>query len=438
VCFGKLCTVVSPREGKEKLPPFNWRRTLEHEFGHVMVLQATKFKTPRWYTEAFSTYIEQDSRVESDMMMVQAISKNELKPIDKMNEYFRSNILMAYVHGRYVIEYIDKSFGFDAHIKAMKLFAEGKTVAEALPAATGKTIDELSKGQIDFTKEAFSHVHIRPRYSVADLARLELAANAPEAKAEDLANLAMFYYASRQGAKATEFAKKALEKNPKCSDALNLLARQAYEKKDFEAAKKLFEDAIAAAPEKSFTAWQKLGVIYKKEGKTSKAIDALEKARAIYPRYQGEDNPHYLLPDLYTDLEKPDNDKALQVWRDAVKANANDAQAAKNGMKLALDVKDWKAATEFVTAFIEIDPYDLEIHQKGGRAYEELKDYPRAAREYKIAGIIDSLDIESWVGAARVHLASGNKDEAKKAVEKALEIDGKHEEAKALRKKLQE
>src|SRR5690606_10328999 len=56
VCFGKLCTVVSPREAKNH-QPFNWRKVMEHEFCHVMTLQMSQFRVPRWYTEAFSTYI---------------------------------------------------------------------------------------------------------------------------------------------------------------------------------------------------------------------------------------------------------------------------------------------------------------------------------------------------------------------------------------------
>ena len=105
---------------------------------------------------------------------------------------------------------------------------------------------------------------------------------------------------------------------------------------------------------------------------------------------------------------------------------------------MAIEVKDWKAATEFATSFIEIDPYDLEVHQKAGRAYMELKDLPHAIREFHIATVIDNLDIESWVGLAKAQVAAGNKKEAKESVEKALEVDGTHAEAKEMRKKLAE
>src|SRR6185295_16425123 len=97
VCFGKLCTVVSPREGGQgkNTSTFNWRKVLEHEFGHVMALQLSKFRVPRWYTEAFSTYLEDDTRLESDSMMINYIARDKLRTIDKMHEYFRENMLMA-------------------------------------------------------------------------------------------------------------------------------------------------------------------------------------------------------------------------------------------------------------------------------------------------------------------------------------------------------
>jgi tetratricopeptide (TPR) repeat protein len=438
VCFGKLCTVVSPREGKGGTEAFNWRKVLEHEFGHVMVLQLSKFRVPRWYTEAFSTYLEDDSRIKSDQMMKDAIAKGRIKDIDKMNEYFRANMLMAYVHGRYVIEYIDKTCGFDAHIKATKLFAEGKKLTEALQEATGKTLKELNDGQLAFVNKAFEDVRLRPTYDPPTVVALEMAARSADAPAQAVADFALAQYALRKSAAAEALAKRALDKDPKCTDAINVLGAIAYDRKDYEAAKQRFISSTEVDPNRSFEAWRRLAVIYKKEGRTTKAIQAFETARAKYPRYIGPENPHYELPDLYEDLEPAQSDKALGVWRDAAKINTTDAEAAMNGLKLAMKLKNYQAATEFVEAHNEIDPYNGEVHRMGGKAYEELKQYKLAARELAVATALDDKDVAGWVALARVYKAAGDPVAARKAVESALEVDGTHAEAKKLKEELKE
>lgn len=434
VCFGKLCTVVSPREGGKDHPPFNWKKVLEHEFGHVMVLQMSDFRVPRWYTEAFSTYLEDDSRIQSDQMMVNAIRKNEIKDIDKMNEYFRGNMLMAYVHGRYVIEAIDKEYGFKAHIKAIRLFAEGKKVSEALQEATGKPLAELNKLQHDFVKESFKSVRLLPSFNKADIVKLELAANEEKATPQDIVNLAVANLGQRKVAEAERLAKKALEKDEKTVDAINVLGLIAYQKKDYEAAKQHYQKSTTIDPARSFNAWHKLGVIYKKEGKTTKAIEAFEAARKSYPRYVGEDNPIHELPELYADLEPPQLDKALQVWRDGVRINTEDKDACYKGMKLAQKMKGPKAVVEFAEAHISIDPYKLEVHKFAGKAYEELKDFKHAQREFKVACAIDQNDVENWVNLARASKAAGDDAGAKEAAKRGLDIDNTVKELKDIMK----
>jgi tetratricopeptide (TPR) repeat protein len=410
---------------------------IEHEFGHVMVLQLSNFRVPRWYTEAFSTYLEDDSRIQSDHMMVDAIARNEIRDIDKMNGYFRGNMLMAYVHGRYVIEYIDKTFGFDAHIKAIKLFAEGKSLEEALKEATGKSIEELNKGQLEFVKQAFKDVRLRPTPNKGDVAKLELATADPaKAEPQDLASLAVAYIQMRRFAAAKTLAQKALDKDAKCVDALNVLGALAYEAKEYEEAKQLWLKSTGIDPARSFNAWHKLGVLYKKEGKTTKAIEAFENARKTFPRYVGENSPYHELPELYADLEPPQLDKALQVWRDAVKINTEDKEAALEGLKLAVKLKDPKSAVAFAEAHIAIDPYVLEVHTMASKAYEEIGDMAHAAREMGVAAVIEPTSVDAWVGLARLDLAAGKKEEARKAIAKAADIDNTRQDVKDILKQL--
>lgn len=437
VCFGRLCTVVSPQESKNKNhPPFNWRKVLEHEFGHVMVLQMTDFRVPRWYTEGFSTWLEDDSRIQSDRMMVDAIAKGRLKPLDRINEYFRTNPLMAYVHGRAIIEYVTRTFGFDAHLEALKLLAQGKKLAEVLPQVTGKSLQELDAGQLAFLKEEFKNVSLRPSYDQAALVQLEVAAGKDDATAQAISDLAAARYGLRRYGDAAALAQKALAKDPKCVDAIVLLGQLAYDKKDYEAAKQRFEEATSTDAGRSFLAWRLLGAIYKKEGRTAKAIAAFECARKLYPRYVGPDNPHHELPDLYADNYPPQWDKALAVWRDCIRVNPEDADAALKALRLAIRVKDFAMARLFACACIEDDPYNPEVHHLAGQAAIELKDWASAAREFSVATVLNDKDAQAWVALARAQMALGDLPAARQAVRQALDVDATDKEAKALRDEL--
>ena len=61
-CFGRVVTLDSPRAR----PPgkFNWEATLWHELAHVITLQMSKQRVPRWLTEGISVYEEQRARPE--------------------------------------------------------------------------------------------------------------------------------------------------------------------------------------------------------------------------------------------------------------------------------------------------------------------------------------------------------------------------------------
>ena len=335
------------------------------------------------------------------------------------------------------MDYLDQTFGFQVHLKVLKLFAAGEKLEQALPEATGVSLEKLNAGQLEFLKKALASVRLRPSLDEAALLQLELAAQEPNAPAQALADYAGAQFSEHHLAQARDWAKRALAKDPKCAAAQVVLGRVALEDGDQAGAKTGLEAATALDPDGSFAAWQALGMLYKKEGRTRKAIDALEAARRIYPRYIGPDNPYYELPGLYAGLEPPELEKALQVWRDAVKLNSADPEAALNGLKLALKQKAPNSAVEFAEAYIEIDPYSAEVHRLAGSAYADLNQPSPAEREYSVATVLAPQDVASWIGLARVRKALGRKPEAQQAVRKALDIDATDVSAKTLLKELE-
>src|SRR5690606_27397052 len=56
VCFGRVITANSPAATRGN--SVNWEAVLWHEFCHVVTLQLTANKMPRWLSEGISTYEE--------------------------------------------------------------------------------------------------------------------------------------------------------------------------------------------------------------------------------------------------------------------------------------------------------------------------------------------------------------------------------------------
>src|SRR3989475_8504653 len=59
VCFGSVITANSP--ASQTANPANWEAVLWHEFCHVVTLQMTRNKMPRWLSEGISVYEEQQA-----------------------------------------------------------------------------------------------------------------------------------------------------------------------------------------------------------------------------------------------------------------------------------------------------------------------------------------------------------------------------------------
>ena len=61
-CFGRVVTLDSPKAR----PPgeFNWGETLWHEMAHVITLQLSSNRMPRWLSEGISVFEEKRARPE--------------------------------------------------------------------------------------------------------------------------------------------------------------------------------------------------------------------------------------------------------------------------------------------------------------------------------------------------------------------------------------
>ena len=90
VCFGTLVTANSSaaHPGHE----VNWHSVLYHEFCHVVTLQITRNKMPRWLSEGISVYEEEQANPSWGQRMNpkyrEMVLGGELTPISKLSGAF--------------------------------------------------------------------------------------------------------------------------------------------------------------------------------------------------------------------------------------------------------------------------------------------------------------------------------------------------------------
>lgn len=149
VCFGRVITANSPASQGER--PSNWQSVLWHEFCHVVTLEKTRNRMPRWLSEGVSVYEERrrdPSWGESmspqyrEMML-----GDELTPVSRLSGAFLRpksplHLQFAYYQSSLVVEYLIETHGLDALIQTMDDLAAGLGINDALARNVG-SIDKL-------------------------------------------------------------------------------------------------------------------------------------------------------------------------------------------------------------------------------------------------------------------------------------------------------
>lgn len=152
VCFGKVVVMDSP----SARPPdsFNWGSTLWHEFMHVITLQMTDHKIPRWFSEGLSVFEERKAFPgwgdDLKLEYLQAIKDKKLLPIAELNDgfirpKFPEQVLVSYYQASLVSEYVEEKFGFPAIRRMLLLYKEGRTTPEVFRQALNLGVEEFDK-----------------------------------------------------------------------------------------------------------------------------------------------------------------------------------------------------------------------------------------------------------------------------------------------------
>lgn len=160
VCFGRLITANSPASFRSS--PNNWQAVLWHEFCHVITLQMTGNRIPRWLSEGTSVYEERQRNSSWGQHMSpefqERILAGNVTPVSELSSAFLNaksgqDVNFAYYESSMVVEYLVQEFGFESITAVLKELNNGLTINDALErhttdiATLDQKFDEWLKSQ---------------------------------------------------------------------------------------------------------------------------------------------------------------------------------------------------------------------------------------------------------------------------------------------------
>ena len=139
VCFGRVITANSPASQKDH--PSNWQAVLWHEFCHVVTLELTHNRMPRWLSEGISVYEERQANPTWGQRMTASnrarIVSGRLTPIRELSGAFlrpetTADLNFAYFQSSLVVEFFVERYGLEKLKNVLADLATGLPIDPAL------------------------------------------------------------------------------------------------------------------------------------------------------------------------------------------------------------------------------------------------------------------------------------------------------------------
>jgi tetratricopeptide (TPR) repeat protein len=380
-CFGRVVTLDSP---KARQPPgdFLWEATLWHELGHVITLQMSNQRVPRWLTEGISEWEEQQARRDwtrpGDAMYARVLNRGEGIKLKDLNEAFQDpkRISLAYYQGRLVVDHLVTTFGQSGMNRLLRAYGQGLDTDTALKQVLNTSLDQLQVGFDQYNERTFGDLQkalVVPKD--ADLARTPV-------------------------------------------DGLRTLARD---------------------NPRSYPVHQALGIALRKAGNADEAVQAFERAVALAPTAAGPDSPHAQLAEIA--LEKKDRARAIAELTALINADFENIDAAVHLAALLKQegVTDPAKLRPVYERIVALNPFDGDAHASLGRVVMQRNDVEFASREFRTVIALKPVDpAVAHTDLAESYFKAGKREEAKRQTLAALEIAPTYQRAQELLLKLAE
>jgi len=143
VCFGRVITANSPTALSVE---HNWQSVLWHEYCHVITLQLTENKMPRWLSEGISVYEEIQKNPAwgepPQPKYLQWIRSGDFSPPSQLSSMFLApsspeRLQFAYFIASWVVQFFVEQFGHDGLLQLLEDLRNGLEISQALARRTG-------------------------------------------------------------------------------------------------------------------------------------------------------------------------------------------------------------------------------------------------------------------------------------------------------------
>lgn len=335
VCFGRVITANSPASRREN--PSNWQAVLWHEFCHVVTLELTQNRIPRWLSEGISVYEELQENPSwgqrMDPQYREHILNGELTPLGQLSGAFMQpesgwHLQFAYFESALAVEFIIQRFGHKALLAVLSDLKNGLPVNVALDRRC-TALPELEKLFDTFARDQAASVAPDADWSKPDFEQL-LSGNGDSLESW-------------------------VSDNPKNYYALLALAGRQIDN----------------------TKW-------------NDAEQTLRHLIKLYPSYIGSDNPYERLAEVYRQLERPSDER--QVLEQFAEINDDSVAANLRLIELQTADEDWSAVEQTASRLSAIDPLLPQTHSALAIAAEQLDRPADAARALNRLLLLDPDD----------------------------------------------
>ncbi len=372
VCFGNVVTANSP--ASQGASPSNWEAVLWHEFCHVVTLNLTNNKMPRWLSEGISVYEEKQANKTWGQAMNaryrKMIMDGELTPISRLSAAFLRpksglHLNFAYYESSLVVEYMIQEFGLEKLRAVLQDLGKGIYINQAI---------ENHMGPMKQIDKAFD-----------DFARKRAEQLAPGATFEDEAF-------TRDVQRDPDALKQWVEDHPSHYPGLRVYA-------SWLASQERYDEAVAV----------------------------LTKAIELYPTETGGGSAYAMLAQLYRELGKTELERKTLQTIATLDADAVDVYMRL--MELATEAEQWSAVRDHAQQMLAVNPLLPEPHRRLARAAEELGEHDTAIDAYRTLVTLDTPD-PAGVHFALARLLHAKDDpSAKRHLLKALEEAPRYRDA---------
>jgi len=378
VCFGKVITANSPSAQVSRSA--NWEAVLWHEFCHVVTLELTRNRMPRWLSEGISVHEERQANPVWGQHMNaryrEMVLGEDLTPVSELSGAFLNaksglHVQFAYYQSSLVVDFLVGKYGIEALRKILKDLHEGVGINEAIAKNT-QPMDKIEKEFAAYAKK------------LAEGLAPDLSFKKPDAKS--------------------------------VVPGANLI------------------EQLMGDPRNYYVLMQKSRELMQQK-KWTEAKEPLKKLTEAYPRQIGPDSAFYLLAAVHKNLKETAEERATLEKLAAIDGEAVDAYLRL--MEIGVEQQDWKLVQVNADRFLAVNPLLAQPYWFAGKSNESTGNPDKAADAYKRLLQLDPAD------PAEVHfrlaklLTVKNPAQAKEHVLRALEEAPRFREAHSLLLKLQ-